>query len=159
MLEIKKYPDPILKQISTEAPLLQSTYELAKMMIESMESKKGIGLSAVQVGIPIRLIIVKLSSGSIIKMANPKIVERKGKPTLKEEGCLSFAGAFTYVRRHTTLTCEYYNLDLNQQVRRTFIHRDAQVIQHEIDHLDGKTLVDILPEGLVGAFLSKVKQW
>lgn len=140
---------------SLDAEPTEENFQLANLMVATMESKNGIGLAAVQVGFPIKLIVIKLSSGGVIKMLNPKIIDYKGKLGLKEEGCLSFPKQFTFIKRYTSVLCEYYNMDTDSTVRRLFTHRDAHVIQHELDHLLGKTIPDRLLPAMAKQFIAK----
>lgn len=73
----------------------------------------------------------------IIYMINPVIEIAKGKATLKEEGCLSFPGKITIEYRFPSVIVSYYDFYKEKKISKQFLNFTAQVIQHEIDHLNG----------------------
>ncbi len=119
---------------------------LAQDMIETLHAAPGIGLSAPQVNVGVRLIIVDLSIGEnpdeLIVMVNPEITSREGQ-CVREEGCLSVPEVFEKVARPQKITVRGLNLDGREKVLEA---QDllARVLCHEIDHLDGKLFVDRL---------------
>lgn len=158
-LEIRTVPDPILRQKSKPVKNLSAggnkkIQKLAQKMIDLIktgpEGKRiGVGLSAVQVGKPIRLFVAysKKSQKDLI-FVNPKIIW-KSKKTVngipdkknKHEGCLSVPGYLGLVKRHQSIKLQYQTLN-NQTFKRKFSGFLATVIQHEMDHLDGILFVD-----------------
>ena len=143
VLEIKKYPDKVLRKKCEEIEGI-SSYEkdLFSKMLFTMRRFQGIGLAAPQVGILKRLIVVDIGRGEI-KLANPEIVEVKGEDKLVE-GCLSIPGAQVEVKRAYEVVVEGLNEE-NKLVQIKAKGLLARVLQHEIDHLDGKLIIDYLP--------------
>ncbi|MGQ9801094.1 MAG: peptide deformylase [Candidatus Saccharicenans sp.] len=124
----------------------QEIVELARNMVETMHQAPGIGLSAPQVNVGLRLITVDLSVGEradeLIVMVNPEIIEAEGEQ-VGEEGCLSVPGVYEKVLRPSHLLLRGYNLD-SQEIRLEATDLLARVFCHEIDHLDGRLFVDRL---------------
>ena len=144
---IKILGDPILKQ-ETE-PVTEFDHELAEIaenMIDTMYDGCGIGLSAPQVGLLKKIIVVDPSFGedenSLFGMINPEITETENECEL-EEGCLSIPGVFEFVTRPEKITVKYQDVEGNKHV----LEADgmlSRVIQHEIDHLEGILFIDRL---------------
>ncbi len=115
-------------------------------MVETMYAAPGIGLAAPQVGILQRFFVVDVAEGENKEprfFINPIIVERSGKKSVYEEGCLSLPKQFGDVKRSETIRIRYQNRDGDMQE----IDADgmlARCIQHELDHLDGILFVDHL---------------
>jgi len=142
-LNIKKHPDPVLRKKSGSLKKFgESEKELASQMTTTMRVTHGIGLAAPQVGISKRIIIVDTESG-ILKMVNPKIISKKGSSSL-EEGCLSVPDKSVNVKRAEEITISYID-ENNKERTETFSGLTARVIQHELDHLAGKLIIDYLP--------------
>ncbi|MCD6583739.1 MAG: peptide deformylase [Candidatus Omnitrophica bacterium] len=143
VLEIKKYPDKVLRKKCEEIEGVSSyEKELFSKMLFTMRCFQGIGLAAPQVGLLKRLIVVDIGEKEI-KLANPKILEVKGEDALVE-GCLSIPQAQVEVKRAYEVVVEGLNEkdELVQIKARGLL---ARVLQHEIDHLDGKLIIDYLP--------------
>ncbi len=143
ILEIKKYPDKVLRKKCEEIEGI-SSYEkdLFSKMLFTMRRFQGIGLAAPQVGLLKRLIVVDIGEKEI-KLANPKVLEVKGEDKLVE-GCLSIPQAQVEVKRAYEVVVE----GLNEKGKLVQIKAKgllARVLQHEIDHLDGKLIIDYLP--------------
>ena len=109
-------------------------------MVKVMMEKKGLGLSAVQLGIPYRVFIFGnyYDEKEIYSVFNPKIVDFGSEMKYYEEGCLSFPGIFCKIKRHSEIRARFSDWQGNTD---TFKFRDvtAQVFQHEYDHLEGIT--------------------
>ena len=113
-------------------------------MIETMYAAKGIGLAATQVDVHERVVVIDLSEerNSPLALINPVITHKNGETTY-EEGCLSVPGIYDEVTRAETVTVEYLDTDGKPQK----LDADgllAICIQHELDHLLGKLLVEYL---------------
>ena len=142
-LEIKKYPQKILRKRC--APLERITERektLFEQMLFAMRFFSGIGLAAPQVGIPEKLIVAEVE-GEVVKLANPEIVGTKGADNMKE-GCLSVPGLGVDVARPYEAIVKGLNAD-GQAVEIKAQGLLARVLQHEIDHLCGKLIIDYLP--------------
>lgn len=145
IIEIKKYPDKILKQKTADVTDLNSdTQYLIDNMIETMYSVRGLGLAANQVGVSRRLCVIDCSSkedkGQIIVLANPFIIEREG--TIEsEEGCLSIPGYISSIKRSEKVFVKGLDRE-GKQIELEATGLLARVLQHEIDHLDGLLFID-----------------
>lgn len=146
-LEICTYPDPVLKQKAQ--PVVKVDDEICRLiedMAETMYKAPGIGLAANQVGKPIRLVLIDLQrpeyEHGLIVLINPEIVRASGEASF-EEGCLSIPEYFATVKRAEEVTVRGLDRDGNAvQIEASgFL---AVVLQHEIDHLEGKLFVDRL---------------
>ncbi len=142
MLNITTIPNPLLRQKSLviKEPLAQEIQDLLPEMIETMIKKDGVGLAAPQIGLNIRLIVVRHKDNDIV-MINPEILKKSLFKEWDEEGCLSVPGVFGQVKRHKKLTVRYLDGDgKSQQLEAEGFF--ARVIQHEVDHLNGVLFID-----------------
>ena len=146
--EIRLEGDEILRKRSREVEVIDDKIkELIKDMNETMHAANGVGLSAVQVGVLKRIIVIDVNydgSPSII-LINPEIVKTKGQEEY-QEGCLSFPNKFAKVIRPSEVTVK----GLNENGKQVTIKAKgllAEALCHEIDHLDGKLFVDIMEPG------------
>lgn len=139
MLEIIKYPNPILKQKSEKIEIFDSSLlDIAKEMRELMKAAKGLGLSAPQVGILKQIIVINTDDVKTQAIFNPKISFPKNAQLVSGlEGCLSLPGIEGKVARYNILNLQY------QDVNGKFLSIKAgglmaACIQHEVDHLFGR---------------------
>lgn len=147
-LDIITLPDPLLKTLSE--PIEQVDDELRKFMddmLETMYDAPGIGLAAIQVAVPKRVIVMDTSHDEEARrpffMVNPEIVERSDEMRAHEEGCLSIPEVYAEVERPAKITVNFINRDGKpQQLEAEGIL--ATVIQHEVDHLNGVLFIDHL---------------
>ena len=148
-LDIIKVPDPLLRKVST--PVERVDDDLRRFlddMLETMYEAPGIGLAAVQVAQPIRAIVMDIAKGedepkSPIAMINPEIVELGSEMRLHEEGCLSIPEVYAELERPASALVRY----IDREGRRQEMRCEgllATVLQHEVDHLDGKLFIDYL---------------
>ena len=139
--------DEILKKKSREVDTIDEKIQtLIDDMIETMYKFNGVGLSAVQVGILKRVVVIYIDDGTGVKvLINPKITKTKGEQEV-EEGCLSFPNQYAKMIRPKEVTVEA--LDRNGK-KITIKAKDllAQAIAHECDHLDGVVFVDRMIPG------------
>jgi len=142
ILDILKYPNKILTRKTQR--IVEIDEEIKKLisdMVETLYTERGVGLAANQVGVSKRLIVLDDGSGLMI-LINPKIISKRGKIVLPE-GCLSFPGLELEIKRPEKIEVEY--LDKNGRLRKIKAEQMlARIICHEIDHLDGKTMLDNL---------------
>ncbi|OUD09475.1 peptide deformylase [Marivivens niveibacter] len=119
-------------------------------MIEAMDSMPGVGLAAVQLGIPLRLAVVDASDerGRAVKMANPEILHASVKPRDHEEASPNLPGVSAVITRPRAVTVRFLN-ESGEVEERDFVDIWATSVQHQIDHLNGKMYFD---------HLSKVKR-
>lgn len=124
-----------------------SIRRLAQEMAELMYSSGGVGLAAPQVGESLRLIVVDPTGGEhkeeMFALINPRVVASSGQYE-DEEGCLCLPGLRLPVRRALEVTVEGQDLEGNP-VSRQARGLLSRILQHEIDHLDGRLFVDRLP--------------
>ncbi|AFJ03080.1 Peptide deformylase [Methylophaga frappieri] len=145
ILNILHYPDPRLRNKAQPVESVNNDVrQLAEDMLETMYDAPGIGLAAIQVDIPLRVIVIDISEDKSAPMIliNPEILEKNGQRDF-QEGCLSVPEAYETVTRADTIRFQALDLDGNPY------EQDAEgllatCIQHEIDHLDGKLFVDYL---------------
>ncbi len=141
-LSIRTYPDPILREKAKEVSSFDDRLKkIANSMIEYIKSLNGIGLAAPQIGISERIILADVDNKPLF-IVNPEIVGSKGEEIL-EEGCLSIPGTYINILRPSIIQLIGY--DLNS--RKLQIKADnllARVIQHEIDHIEGRLIIDFL---------------
>ena len=148
VLELVKAPDPRLKLVSQPVPEVdKSLRRFMDDMVETMYAENGIGLAAIQVGVPKRVAVIDLDPGGPKSMplyfVNPLIVEASGELSTFHEGCLSVPEVWDDVKRPARLTVEY--TDEHGKSRTVSVDGlFATVLQHEIDHLNGRLFIDHL---------------
>lgn len=142
-------PDPLLRQVS--APVERVDAELLKLaddMLETMYDAPGIGLAAIQVGVPKRLIVLDISEDEDqpdpMTLINPEILKIDGDLVhVHEEGCLSIPDVRIEIERPASVVVGY--LDREGKPRELPAEGLlATALQHEIDHLNGKLIIDFL---------------
>jgi peptide deformylase len=146
-LAIVKYPQKILKLRAAEAKASAEITKLIPRMINAMYEHDGIGLAAPQINISKRIIIVESSAhprekkGKPLAFLNP-VIEKKSKETsTEEEGCLSLPGIFVLVKRSETITLVCQTPE-GEEVKIEAAGIIARIFQHEVDHLNGKLIID-----------------
>ncbi len=148
-LEIIHYPHPTLRHVSKPVKRVDAElHDMVEQMFELMYAHEGVGLAANQVDLPYRLFVANPSGDPKNKetehvFINPVLKGGKGQAE-GEEGCLSIPGVLGPVVRKEKITIEAYNLQGEQfvgEVDGLF----ARIVQHEVDHLDGKLFIDRLP--------------
>ena len=142
-LEIKKYPDPILRKKSQAVEKITDEIEkLKKDMVETMIKNNGVGLSAPQVGQLKRIITVQTDKEPL-ELVNPKIIKKSKETEVVEEGCLSFPGFWLKIKRAKKVEVRAKD-KAGREVQISAQGLQARVLQHEIDHLDGILFIDRL---------------
>lgn len=144
ILPIRVYPDPVLRKQAQPVTVIDAKLrQLAADMVETMQNAEGVGLAAPQVGESIRMVIVDFNpeEGDPRVLINPVVTKRSGKKELRKEGCLSFPGLHTPIKRSPVVICEAQNLD-GEIVEYRAEGLAARAVQHELDHLDGLLFVD-----------------
>ena len=139
--------DEILRKKSKKVEVIDDRLQtLIDDMIETMHKYDGVGLSAVQVGILKRVVVIDTYEGKgPITLINPEIISTKGEREV-EEGCLSFPNEFAKVIRPEEVVAEYTDRK-GKRMRVKAKELLAQAICHELDHLDGELFVDKMIEG------------
>ena len=142
-LEIKTYPDPILrKEAQDVARVTDREKRLLNHMVETMYANQGIGLAAPQIGVAKRISVMDAGDG-LLKMINPVILKKKG-ASLLEEGCLSVPGRQVEIERAEELSVSFLD-EGGKRTTKSLKGLSARAVQHEIDHLNGKLIIDYLP--------------
>ena len=148
---LREVSQPIVTDIGSNAPL----QVLLNNMVATMTAYNGLGLAAVQVGVPVRCLVVR-DAKTVYKVINPTVVDTDGDVMMKE-GCLSAPGIMLNIRRPKEVVLEYYdeNGDKKKTVANDWLGR---AILHEIDHLQGVLFQDQLPKVRKQEFTNQVKQ-
>jgi len=144
---VREDGDEILRKKSREVEVIDDRIkELLDDMVDTMHQYNGVGLSAVQVGILKRLVVIDLyDDKGPMKLVNPVIVKTKGEQEV-EEGCLSFPNQYAKLIRPMEVVAEA--LDENgKKIKIKAKGLLAQAICHELDHLDGILFVDHMIPG------------
>ncbi len=148
------YPDKRLKIVSKEVEAFdESLHTLLDDMYETMVAKNGVGLAAVQIAVPLRVLIINVPieaeeqendqpKENTLEMINPIMTDKNGS-TLYQEGCLSVPGVYEDIERFSYAKVNYFD----RHGRAQTIENDAFLaiaIQHEMDHLEGKVFIEKL---------------
>jgi len=141
-------PDPLLRKTSVEVDKVDSKIQqIMDDMLETMYDAPGIGLAAIQIGIPKRIIVIDLAKEGEKKnplyIINPQIVFKSDNEATYEEGCLSIPGQFANIQRPEKCTVKYLDYEGKEKEIKTE-GLLATCIQHEIDHLNGILFIDYL---------------
>lgn len=161
--ELVKYPSPILRQIAKPVKKIDdSIREILSDMVDTMYAEDGVGIAAPQIGVPLRLVAIDLAGAvennepGLLKIVNPEIIQREGEIEW-EEGCLSVPDMRVKMKRSQKLTARF--LDENGE------HHEIKVqgllaiaFQQEIDHLDGKLIIDSVSRLKQEIYLKKIKK-
>ena len=145
LLKILKYPDPALKKASVPVEAVTvDTVRLIDDMVETMYEAPGVGLAAPQVGVPQRIIVLDTDhenpGKNLLKLINPEIRLAEGE-VIWEEGCLSVVDFTVEIKRAASVRV----VALTEKEKEVAVEAEgllAVALQHEIDHLDGKLIID-----------------
>ncbi len=160
--QILTAPDPRLREISK--PVKKVDDELRALMddmLETMYDAPGIGLAAIQVGVPLRVIVMDLSDSDDKPepryFVNPEILDPSEDMSVYEEGCLSVPDYFESVDRPSQCRVKYLDYDGNEQI---LVAQGllATCIQHEMDHLEGVLFIDHISRLKRDRILKKLKK-
>ena len=145
------YPDKRLWKVSKPVENFDAQlHDLLDDMYETMVAYEGIGLAAIQVAIPLQVLVINLvddegkqHKSELKEVVNPTILEKNGKTTYKE-GCLSVPEYYEEVERAERIRVRYQNR-FGETVEENLDGLDAIAMQHEIDHLLGRLFIEKLP--------------
>jgi peptide deformylase len=140
MLPIRIFGDPVLRDVCPDATDPKDLEDLIRDMIDSLPRPVGAGLSANQIGVMKRVFIYE-DEDEIKVCINPRIISVSEDMEEAVEGCLSLPGIGVPVNRHLSLELEYSDLS-GETLRLEVEGWLARVFQHEIDHLEGKLILD-----------------
>jgi len=141
-------PNKLLRQISKPVDRVgKEEQQLMDDMLETMYAANGIGLAAIQIGIPKRIIVMDISKDENKKepryFVNPVIQNKDKIKSIYEEGCLSVPNQFAEIERPKNCDIEYLDYNGNKQLLKAE-GLLATCIQHEMDHLEGILFIDYL---------------
>ena len=161
-MPIYEAPDPVLRQISTPVEAVDDPLrKLIDDMFDTMYAAPGIGLAAVQVGVPKRIIVMDLSRDedppAPQHFVNPEILWRSEETQPYEEGCLSVPEIYDEVERPSKVRIRYLNYQ-GDEVEEEAEGLYAVCIQHEMDHLEGVLFIDYLSRLKRERAVAKVKK-
>lgn len=151
LLKLLHYPDERLRTIAKPIAVVDDRIrQIARDMAETMYASKGIGLAATQVNVHERMILVDESEdhSALRVLINPEVISHSEEKKVVQEGCLSVPGIYDDVERPDQIRVRALN-EHGQAVEFDAEGLLSVVIQHEIDHLNGKVFVD---------YLSRLKQ-
>jgi peptide deformylase len=142
LAQIRQYPDPALRMKAREVERFDGDLKrLVERMERLMKEAYGIGLAAPQVGSLQRVFVFQLEDEAVVALVNPQVAERSEEVETDEEGCLSIQGVRVPVERNLSVVVEARDAE-GEELRLALTGLPARVAQHEIDHLDGKLILD-----------------
>jgi len=159
LLPILHYPDERLHRVAKPVDTINDEIRrLVEDMAQTMYAAPGVGLAAIQVNVPLQIIVIDLSDthDQLLTLINPEILESRGESDC-EEGCLSVPGIYEKIQRAAWVRVRARNLD----EARFELEADgllAVCIQHELDHLKGKVFVEYLSALKQRRILAKLKK-
>jgi len=165
VMKILVEPNKILRQKSLKVDVVNKDIQkLMDDMLETMYAAPGIGLAAIQVGVPKRIIVLDISQKEGKKnpmfFINPEIFEKSNNKSTYEEGCLSVPGQFAEIDRPEKCHIKYLDYH-GEQNEIQAVGMLATCIQHEVDHLEGILFIDYLSKlkkSMIVKKLSKQKK-
>jgi peptide deformylase len=136
MYELITFPNDILKQKTVEVKEIDKNIKkFVSEMKKVMKKHHGVGLAANQIGLNLSIFIAE-DKNKILTFINPKIIKFEGEKILLEEGCLSLPGIWGKIKRYPKVEVEYVDLfGKKRKIKAKGLL--AQIIQHEMDHLNG----------------------
>jgi peptide deformylase len=142
LAQIRQYPDPVLRMEARPVEDFDDDLRrLAARMVQLMKEANGAGLAATQVGVLRRVFVFTPEEDEVATLVNPEIVHRSQETEVDDEGCLSLQGVSVPVERSTAVRIEGRDENGNE-VGYDFEGTPARIVQHELDHLDGKLMLD-----------------
>ena len=163
MSQILIIPNTILRNKSNPIKeVSDNEIILSKKMRKIMNDAPGVGLAAPQLGILKRIITINVKESSDEKnlsytLFNPEIISYSKKKVILEEGCLSIQRQFAEIERPEKIHFKYLN-EKNMTVEKEAVGSESRVIQHEIDHLEGKLFIDYLSSLKRNIIIKKVQK-
>ncbi len=148
--EILVYPNKILREVSKDVTSFgDELHSLLNDMYETMVFKEGIGLAAIQIGVPLNVLLINLvdedgiqKPEELFEIINPIILKKNG-AVVYQEGCLSVPGYYDEVERAEHILLRYCDKEGNQH-QKEFSGLMAIAVQHEMDHLKGHLFIEKL---------------
>jgi len=142
-LKILEYPQKkLLIECKEVTEVTFNLHNLASDMMYTMGQVGGVGLAANQVGRSVRLIVMKVTEPYV--MFNPKVLKMAAAEQTRKEGCLSFPDTLIEIPRAKWIKVQFRDINWEKRTLR-FSGLEARCVLHEIDHLNGKTMLDVMP--------------
>ena len=141
------HPDRRLRKVAEPVDTVDDTVRaLFQDLAETMYNAPGIGLAAPQIGVSRRILVMDCARDEdeepkLRRIANPKIAWASEETAAKEEGCLSLPEVIEEITRPTSVTVRYLD-EVGHETEEEFTGLEAVCVQHEIDHLDGRLIID-----------------
>lgn len=156
-LKIRLYGDPCLrKKCEQVTDVGVAERMLIQSMIKTMYASKGIGLAAPQIGINRQILVIDTGDGEgPLAMVNPKVVKTDRYAEM-EEGCLSIPDVHVVVERPYEVFVQYTDANNHRQEKR-FTELKSRAVQHEIDHLHGRLIVDYATDAELAKYKNKLE--
>ncbi len=159
------YGDPVLREVSSPVEEVnQEIKDLVSDMIDTLKKANGLGLAAVQIGMPKRIFIVDLSvtdiNATLKVFINPEIISTSEENCEFEEGCLSFPGIYQKIFRPARVTIKALDVD-GKEFKMDANGLAARAILHEYSHLEGELFIDLfspIAKTLMKSRLKKLAQ-
>jgi peptide deformylase len=143
LLPIVRVPEAVLRQKTKKVKKIDAAIQkLIDDMIETMHDAPGVGLAANQVGVSLRICVMQVPGEEVITLINPEIIRRSGARQV-EEGCLSLPGYKGTLQRSEKVVVKGLNRD-GRPVRYHAEDLLAEIIEHEVDHLNGLLYFDYI---------------
>ena len=131
--------------------------KLKEELFEAMVKYDGIGLSACQIGVDLKVFVMRFNGDAIVCF-NPRITHYSEETSYISEGCLTFPGLYFPVTRSYGINCTYATEE-GEMVSASFVEISAKVFQHEYDHMLGKLYLEYASNYMVKNARRKQKQW
>lgn len=153
---IRVYPDPILSEPAKLVPVTPANAiaelvdDVGVRLLREAQKAGARGLAAPQIGESVRLVVFNAGDAAVARwrfLVNPEVVEHGRQTEIELEGCLSLPGLCIPIERPRVVTVLSFDPSVGQSTLETLKGRNARTVQHEIDHLDGKTILDRASEG------------
>ncbi len=139
------WPDPKLRAVSK--PVLEADFGsyalrgIVQDLFDTLAASKGVGLAAIQVGIPYRIFVMSMLDSEPQVFINPVIMKTLGEPSLVSEGCLSLPGIYEDVERYEEVIMSAFDI-AGVEALYQLSDEEAQCALHECEHLDGRMIPD-----------------
>ncbi len=148
--KVLRYYHPDLRKKAEKVEAGEEALILIKEMKKNLREEGGVGLAAPQIGVLKRVVIVSTSGDQMIALLNPKILKESEKKIKVKEGCLSLKGLWLDVERAEEVTVNFLN-EKGEELEIKAQGMLSVILQHEIDHLNGKLFIDRV------GFIRKIK--
>lgn len=162
--------DPALRKVSKKITKIdKKIVNLSHDLIDTLKIQKdpeGVGLAGCQIGVNLRIFVMLYHAKEYLPVINPEILEISGTPQKKQEtdkeslmeGCLSLPNYYSPLQRANKVKIKYQNLE-GKEIIQEFTGFDAQIVQHEIDHLNGEMFVDRVLEQKENLYKLNHDEW